>query len=137
MNYSEQDIKLARKLLASCVDDKCFRLPIGITQRDVDRLSAIGLFDATLGFPIIALCDIESLESIEQNVREQRAHDDNQQAAAIAKKRTDKKEAFRHDVKVAAVSAVITFCLDHIDDIYGFLKKLFGLFSQWIATFHK
>lgn len=137
MSCTDHDIDLARKLLSACIDDKCYRLPVGITQKDVDRLCELGFFDATLGFPIIALCDMEQLERIEQNICKQRAHDDNQQAIAAVQKRADKKEAFRHDAKVAAVSAVITFCLDHIDGLYGLVKKLIGLFFSMDRNFSK
>lgn len=137
MNYTHYDVEIAKKLLNSCKDDLCFQVPVGITQKDIDRLHNLKLFDASLRKPIIALCSMETLERIDQDIREKRAHDDDEQAAAIAKKRADKKEAFRHDVKVAAVSAIIIFCLDHIDDIYGLIKKLLGLLSQWIGTFQK
>lgn len=135
MNCTKRDIEIAKRLLKSCKDDLCFCVPNGVTREDVERLHNLKLFDASLDSPIIALCDMETLERIDQDIREQRARDDDQQAAAIAKKRADKKEAFRHDAKVAAVSALITFCLDHIDDIYGLIKKLLGLLFQWIGTF--
>ena len=136
MQYTPEDIANARKLLAISKDDLIYHLPADMPNEVVSRLCDLGWFDNALGLPIMVLCSDETLELAEKQMREKRAHDDNQKRAAIAKERADKKEAFRHDCKVAAFSAIFTHIIDHIDVLYSSIIKGFGLFSEWVATFH-
>lgn len=40
----------------------------------------------------------------------------------------DKKQSFRHDFKVAIFSAVFVYILDHFQDIFNLIQKIFGFF---------
>lgn len=131
MEYTAEDIRLYHILLEASVDGRCHKIPVGITQRDVDRFVKLEWCGIAAHKVIVLAYNELTFSELEKQFyhqKDQQAAQEAQRAEERAYLHQQTKEHFRHDWRITIVGCAINFAvgaiLDHFFDIVTYATNL-------------